>query len=278
MNELDKKSKKLLLTFIIIYSVIVIAILIYIWIPKKSQSGSDINKYSSVEYKNKMSNYYFNDFINLVSNNDNNFYSKINSSYLDKNNLTEFNYKEFLKKEHIIGDKIKYSNYSMSSQGSIDVYRIEYTADGVKNYLIVSETKPYEYTFSFEKNNVIPNFTNNSGNKTSNTEGIDFKIVELERKIDSIKYSVTVTNENEFDVEFNFDDINNVVLVLSDGTLYRMASSVITMDEDGILSKGSSMTKEIFFSISSEQQSKISKINFKNIKFGENKKNISINM
>ena len=277
MNELDKKSKKLLLTFIIIYSVIVIAILIYIWIPKKSQSGSDINKYSSVEYKNKMSNYYFNDFINLVSNNDNNFYSKINSSYLDKNNLTEFNYKEFLK-EHIIGDKIKYSNYSMSSQGSIDVYRIEYTADGVKNYLIVSETKPYEYTFSFEKNNVIPNFTNNSGNKTSNTEGIDFKIVELERKIDSIKYSVTVTNENEFDVEFNFDDINNVVLVLSDGTLYRMASSVITMDEDGILSKGSSMTKEIFFSISSEQQSKISKINFKNIKFGENKKNISINM
>ena len=277
MNELDKKSKKLLIVFVVIYAIILLAVLIYIWSPKKSKKQSDINKYSTVEYKDKMAKIYFTDFANLIAGDDKTFYEKISPDYLDKNNLKESNFRSFLESKSVIGNNIEMKSYTLLKQEDKDIYRILYNVNGFNRYVIVTESKPYEYTLSFEQD-TIPNVTNNGGNTTDLSDGIKFKIEELERKTTSIKYKVVITNENEFDVSFNFDDINNVVLVLSDGNTYRVAGTVISMDENNTLSKGSSITKEFFFSVSSEKQAKISKLRFRNVSFGENKKNIDVNI
>lgn len=277
MDELDKKSKRLLIIFIVVYAIILLAVLIYIWTPKKVKKQSDINKYSTVEYKDNMAKRYISDFCDLIAGDDKTFYEKISPDFLDKNNLTQSNFREFLKTNYIIGDNIVMNSYTLLKQEEKNIYRISCNINGINRYVIITESKPYEYTISFEQD-TIPNVTSNAGNTTDLSEGIKFKVEELERKTTNIRYKVTITNENEFDVAFNFDDINNVVLVLSDGNTYRVASTVISMDENNTLSKGSSVTKEFFFSVSSEKQAKISKLRFRNVSFGENTKNIDVNI
>lgn len=55
-----------------------------------------------------------------------------------------------------------------------------------------------------------------------------------------------------------------------------MGGTVISADED-ILTPGSSLEKELFFAISSQDQNKIKTIRLQQVKIGDERKTVSIN-
>ena len=63
---------------------------------------------------------------------------------------------------------------------------------------------------------------------------------------------------------------------MSDGKRANMGGTVISADED-ILTPGSSLEKELFFAISSQDQNKIKTIRLQQVKIGDERKTVSIN-
>ena len=63
---------------------------------------------------------------------------------------------------------------------------------------------------------------------------------------------------------------------MSDGKRANMGGTVISSDED-ILTPGSSLEKELFFAVSSQDQNKIQSIRLQQVKIGDESKIVSIN-
>lgn len=288
--DTNKKTFNFTLLFIIAYAVLAVLVIIYIWWPKGNDSIVSNSKftYEDIDEKEKAIDIYKTKIIPLLAEKDlNQLYQKLNEEYKSEKNITEKNYQAFLEESGFISNNgISVGECTVNIQkADVYVYRFNYTCNNVSKYVNVIETKPYEYTLSFEQNSIpIVNNTYtetnegtiSSSTKTTIIDNIKYEVTKTILRENGITYTLKITNNSDKNVEYNFDNITNVTAIMSDGKRANMGGTVISADED-ILTPGSSLEKELFFAISSQDQNKIKTIRLQQVKIGDESKTVSIN-
>lgn len=288
--DTNKKTFNFTLIFIIAYAVLAVLVIIYIWWPKGNDSIVSNSKftYENIDEKEKAIDIYKTKIISLLAEKDlNQLYQKLNEEYKSEKNITEKNYQAFLEESGFISNNgISVGECTVNIQkADVYVYRFNYTCNNVSKYVNVIETKPYEYTLSFEQNSIpIVNNTYtetnegtiSSSTKTTIIDNIKYEVTKTILRENGITYTLKITNNSDKNVEYNFDNITNVTAIMSDGKRANMGGTVISADED-ILTPGSSLEKELFFAISSQDQNKIKTIRLQQVKIGDEIKTVSIN-
>ncbi len=288
--DTNKKTFNFTLLFIIAYAVLAVLVIIYIWWPKGNDSIVSNSKftYEDIDEKEKAIDIYKTKIISLLAEKDlNQLYQKLNEEYKSEKNITEKNYQAFLEEAGFISNNgISVGECTVNIQkADVYVYRFNYTCNNVSKYVNVIETKPYEYTLSFEQNSIpIVNNTYtetnegtiSSSTKTTIIDNIKYEVTKTILRENGITYTLKITNNSDKNVEYNFDNITNVTAIMSDGKRANMGGTVISADED-ILTPGSSLEKELFFAISSQDQNKIKTIRLQQVKIGDERKTVSIN-
>lgn len=287
--DTNKKTFNFTLLFIIAYAVLAVLVIIYIWWPKGNSSIVSNSKftYEDIDEKEKAIDIYKTKIIPLLAEKDlNQLYQKLNEEYKSEKNITEKNYQAFLEESGFISNNgISVGECTVNIQkADVYVYRFNYTCNNVSKYVNVIETKPYEYTLSFEQNSIpIVNNTYtetnegtiSSSTKTTIIDNIKYEVTKTILRENGITYTLKITNNSDKNVEYNFDNITNVTAIMSDGKRANMGGTVISADED-ILTPGSSLEKELFFAISSQDQNKIKTIRLQQVKIGDERKTVSI--
>lgn len=288
--DTNKKTFNFTLLFIIAYAVLAVLVIIYIWWPKGNDSIVSNSKftYEDIDEKEKAIDIYKTKIMTFLTENDlEQLYQKLDEDYKAGKNITEKNYQAFLEESGFISKNgISIGECTVNIQkDDVYVYRFKYTCNNVSKYVNVIETKPYEYTLSFEQNSIpIVNNTYtetnegtiSSSTKTTIIDNIKYEVTKNTLRENGITYTLKITNNSDKNVEYNFDNITNVTAIMSDGKRANMGGAVISADED-ILTPGSSLEKELFFAISSQDQNKIKTIRLQQVKIGDESKTVSIN-
>ncbi len=288
--DTNKKTFNFTLLFIIAYAVLAVLVIIYIWWPKGNDSIVSNSKftYEDIDEKEKAIDIYKTKVMTFLTENDlEQLYQKLDEDYKAEKNITEKNYQAFLEESGFISKNgISIGECTVNIQkDDVYVYRFKYTCNNVSKYVNVIETKPYEYTLSFEQNSIpIVNNTYtetnegtiSSSTKTTIIDNIKYEVTKNTLRENGITYTLKITNNSDKNVEYNFDNITNVTAIMSDGKRANMGGAVISADED-ILTPGSSLEKELFFAISSQDQNKIKTIRLQQVKIGDESKTVSIN-
>ena len=213
----------------------------------------------------------------LFSNNSDYLYEKMDKTFLDSNSLTKDNFKNYLTVNRLVGNEVNLIKYSYYEGDSYCTYRITYTVKtttGTKTSVVnVLESKPYEYTISFDKT-TIP--ADKNSYVSSEVEGIKFEVSLVQTAENFVKYNVKVTNLYNESVKFDFSSLSNVQLLLQDGSKVNQASVVISGDSEVEVNKESYITNEFSFNINLENQNKIKSIIFENVSINEQNKKIEI--
>lgn len=288
--DTNKKTFNFTLLFIIAYAVLAVLVIIYIWWPKGNDSIVSNSKftYEDIDEKEKAIDIYKTKIMTFLTENDlEQLYQKLDEDYKAEKNITEKNYQAFLEESGFISKNgISIGECTVNIQkDDVYVYRFKYTCNNVSKYVNVIETKPYQYTLSFEQNSIpIVNNTYtetnegtiSSSTKTTIIDNIKYEVTKNTLRENGITYTLKITNNSDKNVEYNFDNITNVTAIMSDGKRANMGGAVISADED-ILTPGSSLEKELFFAISSQDQNKIKTIRLQQVKIGDERKTVSIN-
>lgn len=288
--DTNKKTFNFTLLFIIAYAVLAVLVIIYIWWPKGNSSIVSNSKftYEDVDEKEKAIELYRIKIMSLLTEKDlDQLYEKLDDDYKAEKNINEKNYQAFLEDSGFISNKgISIGECTVNIQKEdVYVYRFNYTCNNNSRFVNVIETKPYEYTLSFEQDKIpIVNNTYtetnegtiSSSTKTSIIDNIKYEVTKTTLRENGITYTLKITNNSDKNVEYNFDNITNVTAIMSDGKRANMGGTVISADED-ILTPGSSLEKELFFAVSSQDQDKIKTIRLQQVKIGDESKTVSIN-
>lgn len=287
----NKKVFNYTILFVVIYGILAILVLLWIWWPKNSNNKFSTDfKYVDVDEEKKASDMYALKIKPLLAKKDLPLlYSKLNFAYKKQYNLNENTYQSFLEGKNYISQNIDIIESSINIQDDdVYVYRYKYKSNGYICYVNVIETKPYEYTLSFEQDTIpiVNNSSNNSSeNSSSNTSNVtisnidDVKYELSKERIteNSITYILEITNNSDKTIEYKLDNITNVLAILSDGRIANLGGAVVTSD-DYVLTPNSYLKKELFFPISSVDQNKIESIKIKNVRIGDEKKTINIDV
>lgn len=286
MVDQNKKTFNMSIAFVIVYIILAIIILVIIWYPKNQNNFSGEMEYTNVtDGEKRCQDLYLSQIrFYLKDKNSDELIKKLDKSFMENNNLNENNYKEFLLNNNIIGKNPILKESSFSKQGdNVYVYRIKYYLNGYQRFVNVIETYPYQFTISFEQDS-LP-LINNSSNETTtkasvknnNIDNVKYQVSKTSVRDNGVTYTLTITNNSDKNIEFNFDNITNVSVILNNGKSANLGAAVISSDED-VLTPGSSLKKELFFAVSSSDQDKITSIRIQNVKIGDEKKTISINL
>lgn len=286
MVDQNKKTFNMSIAFVIVYIILAIIILVIIWYPKNQNNFSGEMEYTNVtDGEKRCQDLYLSQIrFYLKDKNSDELIKKLDKSFMENNNLNENNYKEFLLNNNIIGKNPILKESSFSKQGdNVYVYRIKYYLNGYQRFVNVIETYPYQFTISFEQDS-LP-LINNSSNETTtkasvknnNIDNVKYQVSKTSVRDNGVTYTLTITNNSDKNIEFNFDNITNVSVILNNGKSANLGAAVISSDED-VLTPGSSLKKELFFAVSSSDQDKITSIRIQNVKIGDEKKTISINV
>lgn len=293
MNS-NKKTFNYTILFVVVYVVLALIILAWIWWPSDSKTSNTKFKYEDVDEGKKALDIYTSKIKSLLAENDLPFlYSKLDANYKSQYNINENNYVIFLEQANYISKNINITDVTINIQDNdVYVYRFTYTCNNRKCYVNLIETKPYEYTLSFEQETIpIANNSSNDGNGNNNSNSNSNSNVTKTTTIDDIKYEVSkttirengitytlkITNNSDKDVYYNFDNITNVSVIMSDGKIANLGGAVISSDEDS-LTPNSYLEKELFFPVSSKDQNKIKTIRIQNVKIGDEKKTVNISI
>lgn len=244
-----------------------------------SSNRSEITSYSTVSnYRDKVYDNYRSEVKRLLLPvNVGQLYVKMNTDFLEQNHLNRDNFQAYLENNHLISDNIVLQSYEVYSQGDIELYKIRYFVyegdfPAYKAVINVIETKPYEYTLSFSED--AEDLLNKTMTRTVNK--IDFTIKLLDSQPSGIKYEIAYQNHTGKDIYIDFDDISNVEMILKNDTVIKMASTVISSEEE-MLTDGSTMKKEAFFIVNLAQQASIKAIRFNKVKIGDEVTSLTIN-
>lgn len=287
--DYNKKTFNYTILFIVVYAVLAIIVLVWIWWPNDSKVSNTKFKYEDVDEEKKALDIYTSKIKSLLAENDLPLlYSKLNVGYKSKYNINENNYKIFLEDANYISKNISILESSINIQDNdVYVYRFTYTCNNKRCYVNLIETSPYEYTLSFEQesipivnntsNEVNSNNSNSSIMKTTTIDEIKYEVSKTTIRENGITYTLKITNNSDKDVYYNFDNITNVSVIMSDGKIANLGGAVISSDEDS-LTPNSYLEKELFFAVSSTDQNKIKTIRIQNVKIGDEKKTVNISV
>lgn len=279
--EKQQKRKISIISIIVISIILVIivaSISVWSYLNHNNHEGKVYHYTENTNYEKKVYEMYKSEIKRLLLPiNTAQLYEEMDEEFLERHALTEDNFKAYLEENQLIGRDIQFKAYDVIQKGDTYLYKIYYfineNGKSVKNATInVIETRPYQYTLSFEKD--AESLLSNTINTTQSN--IAFSIILKESTNDTIKYEINFKNQNEQTLNIDFDDINNVQLVLTDGRRIKMASTVISSDEE-VLTQGSSLKKEAVFLVPIKDQASIKGIRFEEVKIGDEVKTVTIN-
>lgn len=277
--SLKEKSFNFTVLFILLYAILAIMILAFIWWPKgNSKLDNTSVSYESVDGKQKAKDIYTSKVMSLLCENDlPQLYEKLNDDYKKSINLNENNYKTFLEGASYISDSINILSTEVSIQGDTYIYRFKYSCNNKTCYVNLIETRPYEYTLSFEQE-TIPNVdSSTTSSKVSTVDDVTYTVSKTTIRDKGITYQIQITNNSDKTVYYNFDNITNVSVILSDERQCNLGAAIVSSDED-TLTPNSSLKKDFFFAVSSADQYKIKSMIFRNIKIGDEKKDVTFDI
>lgn len=277
MEDINKKEFNYTVLFIVMFVIASIIVLIIIWWPKSATKNNKIVTYTSINGEEESLKLYLSNLKELlISDNTDKLFEKMNDEFLQKYSLNKENFKEFMDDNQYISKNPILQGSSISKQeGDIYIYRIEYlTFGGLKKYVNVIETQPYEYTLSFEQDN-LPIVGGKAA--TNNSSNITYTAKISEIKDNSIRYSVEIINNGDKTVKYNFDNADNVYLVLTDNTTIKLGAAVMS-SEDDILTPNGIINKEFFFQLGTEYHDKIKYLVIKSIEIDGNSQQVTINL
>lgn len=277
MEDINKKGFNFTILFIVAFVIISLIVLIVIWWPKSATTKNKIVSYVTMNGQEESLKKYLTEIKELlVIDNSDKLYEKTNSDFLRQNALNKDNFKEFMNsKQYISKNPILKGNSVSKQENGVYVYRVEYlTYGGLKKYVNIIETKPYEYTLSFEQETLPITYNKINLNILDNVE---YKATVSEIRDNSITYKLNITNNSDKTVKYNFDNIDNVYLVLTDNSVIKLAAAVMSSDED-ILTPNGSLTKEFFFQLGTSYQENIKYLVIKSVEIGEETKEVIVNL
>lgn len=291
MDE-NKKTFNYTILYIVIYIILAIGIVIWIWWPKKETTANTVEKFNKVDANSKSTEYYTIKLKKLLSNSDTSeLFEKLSYDYISNNNLTKDNYEKFLKDNGYISDRIEIISSNVNIQGDVYIYRFSYRSNLKYLYANLIETKPYEFTISFEQESIpIVNSSNNSRNsesseitnssvsKYSMIDGVKYEVIVKTIRDNGINYTLKITNNGENEVRYNFDNITNISVVLNDGKEAFLGGAVISSDDSNTLTPNGYLEKDLYFEVGSSDQNRIKYLRIRNVRVGDEKKTININM
>lgn len=277
--KLNRNDKFILyaVIFIIFIVILLFTSLYFIW-SNKNRSDIDTYKYNGFEsecvsmYKKQLQ-------ILLKSNNSKMLIQRLDEQFLTDNNLTRNNLsqvKEYLEKNKLFAynnNAILDYTISANEKTGLVVYRFKYyNVNGNTKYVNLIETEPYLYTISFENG-----YTTTSARKSvvDSTDDLKIELSLIESKENSIKYNAKITNISNKTIQFNFNNVASVELILNDGSKVKL-SSVIASSDDYILNANSYLNQELFFAIPIEKHGEIKSIVFYNVLIEKDKLNLEI--
>lgn len=153
--DTNKNTFNFTILYIVVYIALAVLVLIYIWFPKGINFGISNSKftYEDVDEKQKAIDMYKVKVTLLLKENDlEQLYQKLDDEYKSKYHINEDNFQFFLEESSLISKKdVSLGECSVNIQnGDIYVYRFSYLCNNKSKYVNVIETKPDEYTLSFE--------------------------------------------------------------------------------------------------------------------------------
>lgn len=235
---------------IVIICIIVIVIIFAINFLGNNKDNIIINQISYSNYIESTTGEYEEILKNLLNiRNTDELFKKIDPSYIAKNKLSEDNFKKFMLDNNYIGNSIAIVSNDVFQQDGIYVFRYYYKNYSNYKYVNVIEAKPGEYLLSFDQN--IKDININDVSYTGSIDNIVFELSLLEKSEESIKFSVKVLNESEYDIFVDFNDINTFSLIDNNGKTYGL-SGVVAQDI-GVIQPGSFVSRELYFNINSEE-------------------------
>ena len=271
IKDFFKKNEENAVSFITIAIVIIaiIAIVIIFIFNINDKEETRINRISKVNYAEVVGQEYAAMLPNILSiRNSESLYEKMNESYVKKYNLTKDNIKSFLLENNMIGNDINVISYDSYSNDGVVVFRYYYKNYSNYRYVNVIETNPGIYTISFEQD--LNNIDTTSRTYKGALEGIDFELRLIEKNEESVRFVLNVANNSNNDVFIDFNDINTFSLINNDGTQYKVSG--IVAEDIGDLHPKSTITRELFFSINSQDYKNCRGLQVLNIRInGENK-------
>jgi hypothetical protein len=271
IKDFLKNNEENAVSFITIAIVIIaiIAIVIIFIFNINDKEETRINRISKVNYAEVVGQEYATMLPNILSiRNSDSLYEKMNESYVKKYNLTKDNIKSFLLENNMIGNDINVISYDSYSNDGVVVFRYYYKNYSNYRYVNVIETNPGIYTISFEQD--LNNIDTTSRTYKGTLEGIDFELRLIEKNEESVRFVLNVANNSNNDVFIDFNDINTFSLINNDGTQYKVSG--IVAEDIGDLHPKSTITRELFFSINSQDYKNCRGLQVLNIRInGENK-------
>lgn len=276
MVDNNKKGFNYTVLFIVLFTILAVVILFFIWWPKSNTKENDLITYENVNGEDKSLELYKSTLTHLLNEeNSNELFAKVNKEYLQSNNLNEKNFKEYMLSHGYISNNVIFISSTISKQDKyVYVYRIKYSVNGATKYVNVIEEFPYDYTLSFEQE-TIPIVTKNSFSQK--VDDVIYKVSSEQIKEDSITYNLQITNKSDKIVKYNFDNVNDVILVLEDNLQVKLGAAIVSSDEDTLNTNGS-LKKSLFFPIGSDYHNKIKYMILKSVNVDGNIKTVTISL
>lgn len=274
LDELFKilgNNKKGLKTALVIYIFVTIAVIIFIWMPKKS----DRIKYDVVnmdEKRQELVTYYYNEISKKFKNGDKiSISNSLSEDYLLYIGKTNEQLISQLEKEGFFSTGISVENMTLYEDKGTYVYTTQIeTSSGTNKKINLIEKSPYEYIIAFD------NFYSYNDDENSITkENIQFTISSEYRNFEYIKYGIRIENKDNVYCSFDFNNITGVQAVLEDGTKFAL-SNLVSTEENTKISKNTTINKQFVFEIPVQLQNSIEYIVFNNVKIDTSTVNIKI--
>lgn len=270
IKENEENIISIVATIIIIITIIVI-IIMWFFTFSKNDNGQPLNSYEQVNYVEEKTEQYQNIILNLLNTrNVEELYSMMDLEYLNKNNINEENVRNYLLTNNLIGNSIEIVSSTNFSEGEVYIFRFYYKNYNDYKYVNVIEHSPDDYSISFEQEEIDSN-TSISYHEAVNQVACD--LIALEQTNDYIRYELKITNNNSLDLHVDFNDINTFTLI---GDNFSISVAGIVAENITDLTQGSSVTKELYFNISSEQLNNCNYLGIKNLSINNNSFDILI--
>lgn len=267
-----KENEENVISFVTILIIIIgIIVVLCTFIISFSDNEEDeiINKISPYSYTENMIIEYENIVKNLLNaRNTEELYNKLDANYITKNNLNQENVKSFLIDNGLVGNSVAIISSEVFQQDEIYIFRYYYKNYSDNKYVNVIELSPNEYYISFDQE--IGDINTSQIRYSSDIDNIYFDLSLVEKSEDSVKFLIKVLNQGEFDIFVDFNDINTFSLIKENGDIYKL-SGVVAQDNN-LIQPNSSITRELYFSINSEDYNECIGMQVLNINInGENK-------
>lgn len=277
--DLISKNMKTLIIFAVIYVVIIIAVLVYIWSPKKQNFNiSKYDVYTEQQIEDRVKTLYCGEISNdLITRNSDNLYNLMSKDFLTKNNLSKDNFYDYMINNlYFTSNNVAAGKYTVSKDGNNYIYSIEFQIGIVYKIINIIEEKPYVYTITFgdEYTNNITSISK-SGKVVSNGIIFDYEITK--NLVNNLYITFNITNVENEKVEVDFSDVTKVQVITSDSE-YKLSNIEIYGNNDNVLTKDSSISKSLVFDIPLSEQSKITTIRFNDVKVNGTVMNIAVNI